>query len=140
MSIKRFKYLLPLMTVLLGYAQTGSPQTDAYRDRLRQENNRHAGVMTKLRNDRLDAAKQKTDEEIDCSAIKSQPQRKTCLDTATDNYAKAIRKIEKDENAENTMHAKNINNLERTMDEYCTRPDCVNSPRGQSPCTGASCK
>lgn len=139
------RLLLPLTAALLAgafaaCAQTGSPQTDAYAAQLRKENSRHADVTNKLKNDRLDAVKQRVDDEIDCTAITGQADRIACMNKARDNYAKAERKIEKDENAERTLHDKNINNLQRTMNAYCDRPDCVNSSQGQrTHCTNGTC-
>ena len=146
MLTTRMRHLTALTAALLiggfnSYAQTGSAQTDAYSAQLRNENRRHADVTTKLKNDRLDAQKQCIDEEIDCSANPSPAGRKTCQETPRNNLDKAIRKIEKDENAERTLHAKNLNNLERSMDEACTRPDCANGSPGQkNHCTDGSCR
>jgi predicted DNA binding CopG/RHH family protein len=145
MLIMPTRLLLPFAAALLAgafaaCAQTGSPQTDAYLAQLRKENSRHDGVTTKLKNDRLDAVKQRVDEEIDCTAITGQAQRISCVKKAADNYAKAERKIEKDENAERTLHQKNISDLQSTINAYCTRPDCVNSSPGHARCSGGSCK
>ena len=145
MLITPTRFLLPFTAALLaaGFtasAQTGSAKTDTYLAEFRKENNRHADAMNKLQNDRLDAAKQHTDEAIDCSAIKGQAEHTACLEKATDNYRKAIRKIEKDENAERTLHEKNLNDLRSTMNAYCDRPDCVNSSPGQrTHCTNGTC-
>ena len=146
MPIMPVRLSLPFAAVLLagafaGYAQTGSPQTDAYLAQLRKENSRHADVTIKLKNDRLDAVKQRVDDEIDCTAITSQAGRIACMNKARDNFAKSERKIEKDENAERTLHDKNNNDLQRTMNAYCDRPDCVNSSQGQrTHCTDGTCK
>jgi hypothetical protein len=146
MFMTRRKCLLPLAALVMSgaftsQAQTGSSKTDAYLAAFKQESQRHANVMTKLQNDRLEATKQRIDAEIDCRAMTSPASRKTCMDTAKTNYGTAIRKIEKAENDERTLHDVNDNNLRRTMDESCTRPDCANSsPKQRAPCTGTSCQ
>jgi hypothetical protein len=144
MLITHLRLLMPCLTavVLAGgiasYAQTGSPQTDSYLVKLRAENTRHDQAMKKIKDEEYSAREQQANEETDCR-LKTGTAKKTCLDTAKSNYDNAMTPILKEANHEEALHRKNINDLERTTDVPCTRPDCANAPRQRTTCTGGSC-
>jgi len=146
MIVHSNKSMVLIAAVLFGgafstFAQTGSPQTDAYLANLRAENARHAAVNVQLKNARVDAVTQRINAEIDCSS-QTGAQRQTCMNSARTNYDATIRKIDKQQATENGTHEKNVNALVHTTDASCTRPDCANlPPANQQPkCTGEGCQ
>jgi hypothetical protein len=128
MLITHLRLLMPCLTAVLlagginSYAQTGSPQTDAYLAKLKAENKRHSDSLIKIQDERDHTTGQRTDEDIDCR-LKTGAAKETCMDTAKSNYNKAMTPILKEANDEETLHKTNIHDLERTADAPCGRSD-----------------